>query len=1565
MPVSVSDLLAGFPALGAEYVVSSDLWDLTELFDLLGNGEELALHVTDVIRDRLTVIGEAALGDHNMEVVLEFLADSQDANAIVTGVTARVQGVIELVAAAAAWALDLTEAPRAFIGELAELAAHYDLTVGSVAITARTEHLRLTFARPTAAVPVAALIGIKDSAAYLPELPYIGDELLGGEAIGVRGVQLAVIARGTVTAEQGAALNAVVAAAVAGGDDAGDWPLMPDHDLEAGLWVGAAFVLPAEGPRVWMVRLQAPGIPSDTSPMPGFSGVSLGSFDLSGFGVSWSWSPSGGGGSLGLGFDASFDLGWLKLGLPGLGFDFTLPDVGGVSVKSKLPSLSLFLSGREIIFAVPTGPGLPDVPGFPGLPGPGLLTGWWRGTPGLGVPELFGLLGLTLPDLPDIFTPALPALSLRFDLKLGDFGLIVEVGQLRLVFAGLADLGWSSPWGFAALLGLEGLSASLGDLPFIGDLIPGLDFGLNGLSVAAIGPLGLTGDLVGRLNAWLTKLAVDLGAWWPRLPEGAAPSGASVDVSWRLPSLPSLDWGIPWPPPTGTPTVNWKDLPSLDFGPLKLPKIGLTWPAGSGGAGSGFRLVFDADFDIGGIVIALPGLGFDVGFSPLSIKPCFPSIALGLPGGLSMLFIIPAIPSPPPVAVTAAWEDPEGVSAKDVAVALGLDLLTLPEMLTPQLFTAALHYDFSNGLLLLTATTSHLGWVLAAEPVEATPNSPRRFAVASRGGVIARASDLPLVGESITLDRDLVLTGVQFAYASAVWSAGRVEAVNAVLDDVDAADPRELPRFLDEELVRGALAWVIVTADGEEMPPLVLRLGNLGQALASGQSVVLGRERRAGDASFGEIDKVFGPVRFRSASLSYKNGSLFVSFDAILSVGPVQLALFGLGIGISPQFTVSSALRGAGVVLDKPPLKISGMLERRTGSEVAPGLTEQITGLIAVETGFFALQAMGFYAKSLDGWSSMFLFGEIAATGERGLFGPPPFTVVAISLGFGVNSTVRMPTIDDVGTFPLVQRLAGASEASPEDVLEKLAGEGGWITPKADQYWGAGGLEFTSFRFLQARVLLLVEGGQTWNVMLLGRATLDLPRSKAAKAPLARVVADLAIGYQGAQKLFFMDVVIAPGSYVLDPAAELSGGLSLYIWGENRVSHGGGKGFVFTIGGYHKKFPVPKYYPTPPRVGWQWARGPVMIRGQLYAALNDGMFMAGGELSATYDKGHGIQLQAWFTAWVDVLVQWKPFYFELSMGMSIGVAATVKVLFVRVRISLSVGVGLELWGPPIGGWVKVKVWFISFTIDFGSGRDTAPSIGWDEFRMQLPAPLAIVPQRGLLVDVDPAETAARAAAGEPLLVSMVGFTFSTEAALPASRITLDGKTLDGGTADLVDIRPMRRTGLVAEHKVVIERFGDPDFDAKAAGWKVEPLVRDLPRALWGKPLSRPGDALTQDGVVSCLVGVRFEVPPLRRYGQLGPVTSEALKAVRLDPCGIPLRDANADGPAPEENDRSIAAITNTSTGIAASATAERRSGVHAALAAFGLAPDSDGPLTEYAVIADSTFTDAPMTTTAR
>ncbi|MFF4452732.1 DUF6603 domain-containing protein [Streptomyces goshikiensis] len=940
------------------------------------------------------------------------------------------------------------------------------------------------------------------------------------------------------------------------------------------------------------------------------------------------------------------------------------------------------------------------------------------------------------------------------------------------------------------------------------------------------------------------------------------------------------------------------------------------------------------------------------------------------PGTMPLLFDAQWVSKPGSTGISARWQTSAetggtGVPITGLLDSLGFDgaadlLGELPEELRPVVTGASLAWERTStgpGSLVVTAATDRLGMVVAQVPAASGPGSVRLVGV--RGRIDARASDLPLIGEAIPPGRDVVLDGFHFAHASAQWTAAQVRALNGLVGAADDTTARRLPRFPNEDLARGLLAWVTVTADNKELPPLVVRPG------APRPAVVLGRERRAEEAASQEMNVVLGPVRLSGLGLAHRDGSLFLSLDAVLTVGPVQLVLLGLGIGVSPSFEITPALRGAGVVMDKPPLHISGMVERRTGAEVSPGLKEQFVGLAAIETGFFALHAAGSYAKAVDGWSSMFLFGEVSG-GERGLFGPPPFRVIGISLGFGVNSTVRTPSIDQVGRFPLVNRLDGGGGGdTPEQVLEQLAGPGGWITPREGQYWGAGGIEFSSFEFLRTRALLLVEGGQSWKVMLIGRTTIDLPRSKALKDPIARLVIDLAIGYHHDQALFSMDAVVAPGSYVIDPAAELTGGLSLYIWGEDRTAQGGGKGFVFTLGGYHHRFKRPAYYPNPPRVGWRWARGPVTIRGQVYAALTDGAFMAGGELSANYDSGHGIQLQAWFTAWLDALVQWKPFYFDLSMGLSIGVAATVKVLFVRVRVSLEVGVSLDLWGPPIGGRARVKVWFITFTIDFGTGRDGVPSIAWPEFSVQLPAPLSIAPLRGLLVDVDPEEAAGRSAAGEPLLVSADGFAVRTEAAVPAGHLVLNAESFAGSGTDTIDIRPMGLRGVVSEHLVTLRRFED---EYTPTGWTVTPFRQGMPKAMWGAPPADPRDVLDGDGVLDgCLAGITFEIPAPKLAPAVGWVDAEALEADGLPDAPIPLLGSEPEGPpsvVDEDGDTAIAAIVDPDTGIASPGTADRRASVHAALAALGLAPGTDDPLADYAQLAHTVFTNPPMTTTA-
>jgi hypothetical protein len=905
--------------------------------------------------------------------------------------------------------------------------------------------------------------------------------------------------------------------------------------------------------------------------------------------------------------------------------------------------------------------------------------------------------------------------------------------------------------------------------------------------------------------------------------------------------------------------------------------------------------------------------------------------------------------------IVAGWQAEEGLSAAEVAKSLGLDLPPgVPEALVPTLVALTLAYDVRAKRLVLVAVTEHTSWLFAS----LSRGSTTLRAVAFRARLDARVSQLPVVGDAVPVERDLAVTGVRFTLASGVWTREQTAAVNGLAERVpEIAGGVRLP---EEGLAAGVLVGVEWVVAGEPQPPLVLAPKDPPKVSPSAGLVGLGAQ--AGAAVSREMNLVLGPVRLQRVGLSYTAGSLFFAVDAVLALGPVELSLLGLGFGVNKRFEVSLALRGAGVVLDKPPVKVVGAVERR--SDPGSDFVEVLDGLLTVEASAFALGAAGSYARSRAGWSSMFLFGELAATGDQGLFGPPAFTVTALCLGFGVNSTVRIPTIDQLGDFPLVQRMdGGIGGSSPREVLAKLAAPGGWITPHEGQYWGAGGVEFTSFKFLDARALLVVEGGSTWKVMLLGRVTVDLPRSKAAKKPMASVVVDLAIAYHGTQSLFSMDAVLAPGSYVLDPAAALTGGLSLYIWGEDRTAFGGGKGFVFTLGGYHKNFPVPRYYPRPPRLGWAWSGGDVSIRGEVYAAVTPGAFMAGGRLAASYDKDHGIQLRAWFTAWVDVVVRWKPFYFELSMGLNVGVAATIKVL-VRVRVSLEVAVFLDLWGPPIGGTARVEVWFISFTIGIGSGRDTVHAIEWGEFRVQLPAPLAVVPRSGLLADVDSVETQARRANDKPLLVSSAGFVVSTESVIPASKITLNNTLFWGNDNDKVNIRPMGRTGVLSEHKVTIKR-GDTFYEPGEDGWTVRVVTQGLPRALWGVPLTKPEDALKEEGLIAgCGTGICFQVPPPERGPALGPVSADVLGVEPLKPTGIPLRDPTAVGPQPVKDPGSIATITNLGSGIGASVTVSRRTQLHQGLGALGVAPGSDGPLGHYAARAGTTFTDPPLTIAA-
>ncbi|GAB2725035.1 DUF6603 domain-containing protein [Kitasatospora kifunensis] len=1613
MPVAIADLLASFPDPGDDFVLPLDSIELPELYQLFSAGKDFVLRVTEAIRAELTVIGTAALLNGREALLrFEFLADA--AGQYVAGLKVGIEVAVGLVELAEAWELDLSEVPQAFLAEVQKLLAQYDLTHSQVVIGAETEHLRLVFAAPSIGGPLVALVGVKESGALLSELPHVGGEIPDGELIGVHGVEAIVVSPGGISAAQGAAVNAAVASVVEQGQW---WPLLPEQALAAGVWVGACYQLPTQEAKVWAVRLTVPEI----GWVPDFPSLPLGRFTLSGLGLRWPLTGSGGGGGgggsgLGVYFDLSIKLGWLNLQFPDVGFDFSLPDLpdaGGFSILPRLPSICLSVGDVQLTFKVPKGPNLPELPGFPELPSLGLLTGWWDSAGGGGgdtrLLDLLALFDLSLPSLPDLFNPKLPSLGLRIDLAVGDFELIGEFGALRFVLGGLPPLSGPEGWGKIALLGIKGLSGWLTELPFIGSLFEGLpDLLLNGISLAGLGS-GISLPQLELLNGWIGSFPSGPGGWWPSLNwessgGGAGKPGWSLDVNWQLPDRPALEWGMPWPPPLTPPELSWLPFPDLPIGPLTISGIGLSWPAldepdWNFGTDWVLRVVLDVKFVLGGgISLGLTGLGFDIDLKKFEPHPRFPRLSLTLPSGFEMDFTVPMPTGPvPPIALTARWraEDEDGVPADQLMLGLGAELAkAIPDQLMPRLHSVGLRFDFRNYEIVVAATSSFFGWMLAVQPA----NEPqrRRYLVAVRSTVQAKASDLPIV-DLTDPDHDVIVRDIQFAWAGMSedapprrWTAAEVLELNELLAEFGAdpavadADPMAsglLPVLLPGDFEpETAVIWAKLNFGGSGKLELVYPADREFPVLGQGGGVVLGRERAEEEAR--RFDGyAIGPVRFSHAALGYAHGQLFIAFDATMAVGPLTIELLGLGLGVDKDWKIGPVLRGASLALERPgPPKvvISGAftrLDMGPDYELAFGAAGKIELL-----DLFVMQLTGSWAKHKDGWDSIFAYAELVAGKAmvNGLFSIGPVTFTGVVLGFGINSTVRIPTTGELGEFPLIQRLGaqeGEPKKTPAQALESLVGTGGWVKPARGQYWVAGGMEFTVYRFIEARALALVEWGEAgWKVMLAGSTTLPLPpklptSSKAgAGAPLAvgslclgKVIVDFVYVYDSALGRFSMDTVIAKGSYILDPDAQLTGGISLYVWGKDLPSQGIGKGFVLSAGGYHPQFKVPAHYPKPPRIGWLWERGPVSIKAHAYAALTDGAFMIGGALEAVYDNGHGINLRAWFTAHLDALVQWKPFYADVAFGLSIGVAATVKVLFVRVRVSLEVSVSLQLWLPPIGGRAKVKVWFISFTIGFGADREGAPPVPWEDFRIQLPAPSrTALKQGGELPDVTKEEFKARSEANLPELVRIDGFSVSVESALPASKITLNDDLFAGSEDARIDIRPMRLTGVVCEQIVEILDQRGNKYDWEAEGWKVSATTEGMPQALWGAPLDNPDQALKQPGLVpDRLTGLTIVVPgPTKQLG-VGDVPSKALDVEGLPSSRMPLRDSAVAGESPVADEGSVGVITSTLV-----ATKDKRTLLHQALAGLGVAPGSDGPLNQSAKKAGKTLTDPPLLTAA-
>jgi hypothetical protein len=912
----------------------------------------------------------------------------------------------------------------------------------------------------------------------------------------------------------------------------------------------------------------------------------------------------------------------------------------------------------------------------------------------------------------------------------------------------------------------------------------------------------------------------------------------------------------------------------------------------------------------------------------------------------------------------------------DIAVVLGFDDLGIPKAFDAGVNSIALTYDLTNDIFGIAASSAEYG---SADVLVFQPEGSPDFALF--GGLNVDMpidlTNLPVVGGALSGLSRVEVRDLQVQFSSVLFNEDQAQQLNGIVAGMGSGYP-DVPA---EGMASTVNISMLLDVAGFQLP---LGLGAGGTSDSSDSSVpadsssVQGEPAglaaaavptTSGDSTDGttwfNVQKAVGPLMFRRIGVRFEESVLWFVLDASLKTGGVNLDLLGAGVGsplsrFEPMFTID----GLGVAVVAPGFEVAGGLMRRPPS---PGLDFEFAGGAVLRASTFGISAIGSYAQ-MSGVPSMFIFGQV--TGAFG--GPPALFVTGLAGGFGYNSQLRLPGMNEIFQFPLVAgaqdpSAIGGPDAAPMEVVDALlnpASGAPWLSHSIGQYWFAAGLQFTSFELVATNALAVLEFGNSLRFGLLGLSRSVFPM--AGSETYAFIEMQLRAVVDVDQGSLEVSAVLSPNSYLLDPTCELAGGFAFATWfGSN--PHAGD--FCITVGGYHPSFDPPAWYPQVPKVGFGWSLdSTISITGEAYFAMTPQAAMAGGKLAATYQDG---ALRAWFKAWADMLLYWNPFHFDIVIGLTVGAAYTFNLGFTTKTVSTEMGASLLLWGPPTGGKVHVSWTVISFTIEFGAARTPEPpALTWTEFLPQLPAAADII---RMAAGAGLAANGNSDLAAGPWAVRPKGFAMTVTSAVPNSELLIEGSSPT--IRDLIDIRPMQdfsRAGrdthdmgtpssgvdFVSTQQLTMTRDGN-DFDLVGEGWTVKPKTAAVAVALWGVgPRSELFDA-DEQLVPDQLVGFELRSPETALGATPGVIAADNLVADVLSPTGtLPIQPGqDPEGPIAETADNSIETIETT---IASQDGSTARAQLFAALQDLGVDPLTNQDMQPFANVAGSLFTTEPL-----
>ncbi|MFG3001334.1 DUF6603 domain-containing protein [Streptomyces sp. NPDC048340] len=719
----------------------------------------------------------------------------------------------------------------------------------------------------------------------------------------------------------------------------------------------------------------------------------------------------------------------------------------------------------------------------------------------------------------------------------------------------------------------------------------------------------------------------------------------------------------------------------------------------------------------------------------------------------------------------------------------------------------------------------------------------------------------------------------------------------------------------------------------------------------------------AGQAKWIDVGKTFGPLRVRRLGLATGGQSLWLLTDAALSAGPVTLDAMGLGVGVSldGSWRIEGALAGLGLAYAAGPVEMSGAFLNRKPPD---GYRLMLAGGVTVKTPQISLGAVGFYAERLSGSISLYVFGEVSGLKLT----PPPLEVTGLAGGFGYNSRINIPAVQDVARFPLVAGLTNRDrfplKEGPTKVLEAL---GTAISPAAGSIWLAAGVQLTAFEFIEGRALAVLQLGEDVTLAMLGLITARFPKPQGSSTPTyAKVSLQVAAAYRISLGELVYGGALTRDSFLLHEDCRLQGQFAYQAWLPPSRYAGD---FVATFGGYHPDFTRPVHYPAVARIGFSWKlKSWVHVKGEAYAALTPAAFMIGASVHVSVDAK---LVDAWLDASVDALIRWDPFAFRLKADIRAGVRG--KGWFRRLRGHF--GARLELWGPPSGG--IVQVWLPKLIPDIKVRFGADPPRGnayltWRKFRDTSlgDSPVRAVPTAGLVTETGAGPKSV--APGAPWPVGRSGLAFTTQSVLPITRVFLNSREMtrslarmdvaDGARPALkpVDLRLVGEKGWSVTHRITVtDAEGLP---VKTTGWEVRPVAANMPSALWGKPLRHPphtpegkAEVLEAEPLVpNRVAGVRVTVPPPKPAGTRLVCSASCISSKQQDAPAVPVGKQVL---TPVRKSGSRAAV------VAGTARHDLRQQSFAALRKLGIAPPcavGDHRLPDFATRPYSYLSDDPF-----